>query len=99
MKAYLYKKLLTKQESYQFLQESYYKLREEDGKVLICCWIVDEEHAKNVGWIPCTKADIKRFKDLYTEKPLNELDEIAIRSATKAGFDRVKEKMGYSSTQ
>lgn len=95
MKAMLYKKLVFKQEANQLLQETYYKLGEEDNKVWVCCWIVDEDHAKNVGWIPCTSTDIKRYKDLYVEKPLGELDRIAIKSASKAGFKKVKDALGY----
>ena len=99
VKSYLYKKELKPSEYREFQRETdmigYYELFRDEKGITICCWIVDEEHARNVGWIPCSSADIKRYQDLYVEKPLGELDQIAIKSASEAGFKRVKDNLGY----
>lgn len=98
-RSYLYKKELKPSEYREMQRDTdmlgYYELFRDEKGITICCWIVDEQHAKNVGWIPCTSTDIQRYKDLYVEKPLGELDRIAIKSASKAGFKKVKDALGY----
>ncbi len=98
MKAQLYKKELSGQEYFRFLEQTkfqgYYNLGDGEKGKKIACWIVDEEWAKELGWTPCMPSEIKKYKDLY-EEPLNELEEVAIKRASKAAFDRVRENLNF----
>jgi hypothetical protein len=98
-KSYLYKKEFKPSEYREFQRDTnmqgYYELEKTDHGIFVACWVVDEQNAKTLGWLPCMRSDIKRYKDLYEPKPLNELDEIAIKSASKAGFDRIRENLKF----
>lgn len=95
-KAFLYKKELSAPEIRDLRNnaniDSYYQLNKGEKGIWYATWTVDEEWARILNWIPCTKADIARYKSIYEPKELGELDKVSIKSANKAWFAKVKKE-------